>query len=123
MTDKRAAAASQGKVGAMELRDFLFEVTEWSTVEPSSPAAGVTARAWQQGSMRVRLLDYAPGFVSDHFCEKGHLAFCLSGAVELELRDGRTLTVRAGQSFQAPDGAAEAHRARSPEGARLFIVD
>jgi hypothetical protein len=39
-----------------------------------------------------------------------------------ELRDGRSVTLSAGDTYVVADGDG-AHRSVSPEGARLFIVD
>ena len=39
-----------------------------------------------------------------------------------ELRDGRSVTLTDGQSYQVGDGA-EAHRSKTAGGAKLFIVD
>jgi uncharacterized cupin superfamily protein len=48
----------------------------------------------------------------------------VEGELITELRDGRTFVLRPGMSYTTPDSeGAEAHRSRSPRGARLFIVD
>ncbi len=44
------------------------------------------------------------------------------GEIITELRDGGTVTLPARHSYQVASGA-EAHRSKSPTGARLFIVD
>uniref|UniRef100_Q01TJ4 Cupin 2, conserved barrel domain protein n=1 Tax=Solibacter usitatus (strain Ellin6076) TaxID=234267 RepID=Q01TJ4_SOLUE len=59
---------------------------------------------------------------ADHWCEKGHVLFCLEGELHTKLMDGRVATLRPGMSYQVGDGM-EAHRSYSPTGAKLFIVD
>ena len=113
----------------MNMSGIPFGVTDWSAVAPTEHA-GITGKAiWRtrefgeaRGSLRVRLVEYAPGYAADHWCEKGHILLCLSGEIETELRDGRRFRLRPGVSYQVADGA-EAHRSYSPTGATLFIVD
>lgn len=68
------------------------------------------------------MVEYTAGYVSDHWCSKGHVLLCLEGEMETELEDGRKFTLKAGMSYQVA-GNAEPHRSRSVGGAKLFIVD
>jgi hypothetical protein len=74
------------------------------------------------GGIRVRMVDYTPGYLADHWCGKGHILLCLEGELHTELDDGRTFLLKAGMSYQVAD-QAEAHRSSTTTGARLFIVD
>ena len=29
--------------------------------------------------LRVRLVEYSPGYVANHWCQKGHILFCVDG--------------------------------------------
>ena len=102
-----------------------FTVTDWATVEPTEHA-GETGVAWwrtrQFGPIRVRMVEYTPGYLADHWCEKGHVLLCLEGELHTELKDGRTFTLTPGMSYQVGD-EAEAHRSATRTGAKLFIVD
>ena len=84
----------------------------------------VAAVAFMRGEadMRVRMVDYSPGYLADHWCQKGHFLLVTAGELVTELADGRVFTLTAGMSYQVADGA-EAHRSRSVGGATLFIVD
>ncbi len=62
------------------------------------------------------------GYVSDHWCTKGHVLLCLEGEPVTELEDGRVFTLTPGISYQVADNA-EPHRSTAPKGAKLFIVD
>ena len=109
----------------MQIRDIPFGVTDWQSVPPTRHAGDVGEALWrtrQFGDLRVRLVEYSPGYVADHWCEKGHILFCLEGELQTDLKDGRSYTLRPGMSYQVADGA-EPHRSRAPAGARLFIVD
>jgi hypothetical protein len=109
----------------MKIDDIPFEVTDWSQVEPVAHAGTTGQATWrtrQCGAVRVRMVDYSPGYLADHWCEKGHILLCLDGRMDTELSDGRVVTLTAGMSYQVADGASS-HRTRSEGGAKLFIVD
>jgi len=68
------------------------------------------------------MVEYSPGYVANHWCEKGHILLCIEGELHTELKDGRTFTLLPGTSYQVADGA-DAHRSSTNAGAKLFIVD
>ena len=109
----------------MHLSNIPFCTTDWSQVERTEHP-GETGTAWWRtrefGGIRVRMVEYTPGYVADHWCSKGHVLLCLEGELHTELADGRAFTLRPGMSYQVADGA-EAHRSRTEVGALLFIVD
>jgi quercetin dioxygenase-like cupin family protein len=70
----------------------------------------------------VRVVEYSPGYIADHWCSKGHILFCLVGELHTELKDGSTFILKPGMSYQVADNA-EAHRSSTNTGAKLFIVD
>jgi quercetin dioxygenase-like cupin family protein len=109
----------------MKMTDIPFGTTEWSTVAPTQHSAEAGTAHWRTrnfGEIRVREVQYSPGYRADHWCRKGHILLCLEGELVTELEDGRTYVLRPGMSYQVADGA-EAHRSRTDVGARLFIVD
>ncbi|OLV19082.1 DHCW motif cupin fold protein [Deinococcus marmoris] len=109
----------------MQMQDIPFGVTDWSAV-PVTEHPGVTGVAhWRTqnfGGIRVRMVEYSPGYLADHWCSKGHILLVLDGQLDTELEDGRTFTLLPGQSYQVADHA-EAHRSSTASGAKLFIVD
>jgi quercetin dioxygenase-like cupin family protein len=109
----------------MRLHGIPFEAVDWSTIPPSEHPGviGVAhGRTRQFGEVRVRMVEYSPGYVADHWCEKGHIVLCLEGEIHTELENGRIVVLKPGMSYQVADGE-EPHRTRTPNGARLFIVD
>jgi quercetin dioxygenase-like cupin family protein len=111
------------------MSDIPFGTIDWSSVEPESHSAAAGEAIWRtrfvgpsDNAIRVRMVEYSPGYVSDHWCSKGHILLCLEGELETTLDDGRVFTLRPGMSYQVAD-QAEAHRSRAPKGAKLFIVD
>ena len=109
----------------MQITDLPFGVTNWAEV-PGEKHVGTTGTAlWrtrQFGPVRVRMVVYSPGYVADHWCQKGHFLLVVAGELGTELADGRQFVLRSGTSYQVADGA-EAHRSHTAAGATLFIVD
>ena len=109
----------------MHPSNIPFSTTISSEIAPTSrPGETGTAtwRAQQLDDVRVRMVEYSPGYRADHWCEKGHILLCLAGELETELKDGRRVTLTPGTSYQVADNTM-AHRSLSERGATLFIVD
>lgn len=109
----------------MQISDIPFGMTDWSSIEPSEHKGENGTAYWRTqnfGTIRVRMVEYTPGYLADHWCAKGHILLCLGGELHTELEDGRTFTLMPGMSYQVAD-KAEAHRSFTATGAKLFIVD
>lgn len=109
----------------MQMSGISFGTTDWSAIPPTEHPGESGKAFWrtcQFGTIRVRMVDYTPGYLADHWCSKGHILLCLEGELHTELDDGRTFVLRPGMSYQVADNA-EAHRSSTPCGAKLFIVD
>jgi quercetin dioxygenase-like cupin family protein len=109
----------------MQMHEIPFGTTDWSNVERTEHSALEGKAFWRTrkfGDVRVRMVEYTPGYVSDHWCKKGHILLCLEGELHTELDNGSVHVLLPGMSYQVADGA-EAHRSTSPSGAKLFIVD
>lgn len=102
-----------------------MSITEWATVASTRHPGDTGFALWQTqnfGDIRVRMVEYSPGYKADHWCAKGHVILCLSGALEIELGDGKRLSLKPGQSYHVGDGDPP-HRSSTAVGAKLFIVD
>jgi len=109
----------------MLIEDIPFGTTDWSTIEPVAHRGETGTAYWRTrhlGAIRVRLLEYTPGYRADHWCTKGHVLLCLEGELTTELADGRTFVLKPGMSYQVADNA-EPHRSETAVGAKLFVVD
>lgn len=109
----------------MKISDIAFGTTDWSAIDPVHYPGERGHALWrtrQFGAIRVRMVDYSPGYLADHWCSKGHILLCLEGELHTELADGRRFVLTPGVSYQVADGA-EPHRSFTETGARLFIVD
>lgn len=99
--------------------------TDWSKVDRTEHQGESGLAYWrtqQFGNIRVRMVEYTPGYRADHWCVKGHILLCTEGELHTELEDGRTFTLVSGMSYQVAD-RAEPHRSYTDVGATLFIVD
>jgi quercetin dioxygenase-like cupin family protein len=109
----------------MHIAGVPFQTIDWARVEPTrhpGETGDATWRTREVGNVRVRLVEYSAGYLADHWCERGHVIHLLAGELVTELRDGRTFTLHAGESYVVADGDG-AHRSRTSTGATLFIVD
>lgn len=110
----------------MKLPQSAFETVDWDR-EPATEHPGITGFAtWRTrmvGDMRIRMVDYSPGYLADHWCGRGHVLFVVDGAFDSELEDGRVFRLTAGMSYHVSDGGDAPHRSSTATGARLFIVD
>ena len=109
----------------MQMSGIPFGTTDWSNVERTEHTGETGIAYWRTqnfGSIRVRMVEYTPGYLADHWCVKGHILFCTEGELHTDLKDGRKFVLTAGMTYQVADNA-EAHRSSTATGARLFIVD
>ncbi len=109
----------------MHIPPFPFAITDWNQVETTEHKGERGAATWrtrQFGDIRVRTVEYTPGYLADHWCVKGHVVLCIDGELTTELKDGRIITLTRGMSYCVADNA-EPHRSSTYTGATLFIVD
>jgi hypothetical protein len=109
----------------MKMTGIAFGTTDWAALERSEHKGETGVAHWrtrQFGDIRVRLVEYSPGYRADHWCVKGHILLCIEGELRTELADGRSFVLRPGTSYQVADNA-EPHRSSTATGAKLFIVD
>ncbi len=110
----------------MKIPPNPFTVTTWAE-QPATRYPGETGFAlWRTvtlGDIRVRFVEYSPGYLADHWCDRGHILYVLDGELQTELKDGRTFTLTPGMSYQVSDFGDAAHRSSTSTGARLFVVD
>ena len=110
----------------MKIPDLPFTVTDWGAVPPTEHPGETGHATWRTlmvGDIRIRQVRYSPGYLADHWCDRGHILYVLEGELETELKNGRRFTLKPGTSFQVSDFGDAAHRSSTRDGATLFIVD
>ena len=115
----------------MKIAPFPFQTLNWSSI-PKEEHKGETGVAYWQvqtvNDIRVRIVEYSPGYKADHWCSKGHIILCIEGEMDTELsagsggEDGRIMKLTKGMCYFVGDNN-EAHRTSTITGCKLFIVD
>ena len=107
------------------LKNIPFTLTNWDHV-PSEQHKGETGVAYwktlQFDGLRIRLVEYSKNYLADHWCQKGHVIYCVEGEMDTELGDGTIVKLNRGMSYQVSDELSS-HRTSSKDGVKLFIVD
>jgi quercetin dioxygenase-like cupin family protein len=109
----------------MEIKAFPFQTLDWTGIEAEEHAGTTGMAYWKifnMGDIRIRMVKYSPNYIDDHWCNKGHIIYCISGEMITALDDGREFVLSAGMTYHVGDNS-DAHRSRSVTGCTLFIVD
>lgn len=110
----------------MKLPAMPFTALDWMAM-PADQIAGergsALERRFEQDGLRVRVVDYGPGYVADHWCDRGHVLYLISGDMTVVLKDGRESRLTPGRGFCVSDFGDSAHMVLSENGCRAFIVD
>ena len=109
----------------MKITDTPFCTIDWNKVTPTEHPGETGMAYWRTleiGNIRVRMVEYSPGYLADHWCNRGHVLLVMEGELTTELKDGRVFILTPGMSYQVADDNAP-HRSHTASGAKLFIVD
>ena len=108
---------------SMNIQSFPFQTFNWSSI-PKEEHKGETGIAYWQTQMlndiRVRLVEYSPGYKADHWCKKGHILYCFEGEMDTELEDGRIMKLTKGMCYFVGDNN-EAHRSSTKTAANFLL--
>ncbi|MEH6355221.1 MAG: DHCW motif cupin fold protein [Marinobacter sp.] len=75
----------------MNITNLPFGFTDWSGVEKIEHFGEQGVACWRTrhfGDIRVRMVEYSPGYLADHWFAKGHILLCLEGELNTEQDDG-----------------------------------
>jgi hypothetical protein len=107
------------------MSNIPFQKIDWTTIEKVEYKGELGAAFWQTiqfTGLRVRLVEYTSGYFADHWCQKGHIVFCLAGEFISELSTGEKIALREGESYVVSDELSS-HRSISENGVKLLIID
>ena len=107
------------------MTNIPFQTVDWSQIEQSEHRGETGKAIWQTlqfDGLRVRIVEYSPGYMADHWCKKGHIVHCLEGEFVSELKNGATFLLKRGMTYIVSDNLSE-HRSVSRTGVRLLIID
>ena len=102
-----------------------YRAIDWDLI-PGTEHKGETGtsfwRTIELPGLRIRVVEYSPGYLADHWCRKGHIVHCLEGEFVNEQESGERTVIRKGMTYVVSDGASS-HRSCTERGATLLIVD
>jgi hypothetical protein len=102
-----------------------FQIIDWTKI-PTTEHKGESGNSYWQvlefSGLRIRMIEYSPGYLADHWCSKGHIVHCIEGEFTSELDNGELFILKPGISYVVTDDASS-HRSFTTEGAKLLIVD
>ena len=110
----------------MQIISKQYSVIDWDVVpiEKHSGETGfVWSRTFEEGNIRIVLVEYSPGFRADHWCCRGHVLHLLDGEVNIELKDGSVIRLIKGMSCCISDNNATAHKPFTVTGSLLLVID
>lgn len=109
----------------MNNKNIPFQTIDWSNI-PKTEHKGESGTAYWQTlqfeGLRVRVVTYSANYVADHWCEKGHIVYCLEGEVVNEQKDGESSILKPGMSYIVSDELS-LHRSVTKDGVKLLIID
>ena len=102
-----------------------FQTINWSAIERNKHP-GETGLAFLQTvelpDLRLRIVEYSPGYLADHWCKKGHIVHCLEGEFVSEMETGERFVLKKGMTYVVSDDLSS-HRSVTNSGVKLLIID
>jgi quercetin dioxygenase-like cupin family protein len=102
-----------------------FQITDWDkvpgVVHPGEKGTAIW-KTLQYDGLRIRMVEYTPGYLADHWCTKGHIIYCIDGEMVSHLADGTQQTLKTGMTYQVTDDASS-HKSETEKGVKLLIID
>ena len=110
----------------MQITDVSNTSINWDDI-PITRNSGETGNTYQRtvelGNVRLRIVEYSPGYKADHWCCRGHVIYVLEGEMAEELKDGSMIILKKGMTWCVSDNSKNPHRSFTKNGALVFIAD
>jgi quercetin dioxygenase-like cupin family protein len=107
------------------MSNIPFQAIDWTSIEKVEYQGEIGVAFWQTiqfAGLRIRLVEYSPRYLADHWCQKGHVVHCLEGEFISELSTGEKITLKKGETYVVSDNLSS-HRSVSENGVKLLIID
>jgi hypothetical protein len=107
------------------MSNISFQTIDWNAIAKIEPKGETGTSFWQTlqyPCLRIRVVEYSAGYLADHWCQKGHILYCLEGNFISELESGESFTLNAGMMYVVSDNLSS-HRSVSKYGVKLLIID
>jgi hypothetical protein len=102
-----------------------FQTIDWNSIDKVAYKGETGVAYWQTiqlDQLRIRIVEYSADYLANHWCEKGHIVYCLEGEFGSELKTGELIKLSKGMSYIVSDGMSN-HRSISEKGVKLLIID
>lgn len=109
----------------MNSQNIPFQTIQWEAISKEKHKGEQGTSSWQVvqfSGLRIRMVEYSPGYIADHWCKKGHIVHCLEGEFVSELLDGRSFVLTKGMTYVVTDELSS-HRSTTINGVKLMIID
>jgi len=107
------------------MTNIEFQTIDWAEIEKVEHK-GERGVAWWQTvqfpGLRIRVVEYSKGYIADHWCEKGHVVYCLKGSFTSRLKTGENFSLSKGMSYVVSDNLSS-HLSTTENGVKLLIID
>lgn len=109
----------------MDIDNLKTQKINWNNL-PEQELIGESGKSVYKeiisGNFHIRLAEYSANYSSDHWCDKGHIIHCISGAFVMLLKNGNDIIINAGESIIL--GGSNPHKASTGDvPAVMFIID
>jgi len=105
--------------------EIPFSSIDWSEIPKEFHQGEEGTATWQTiqfSGLRLRIVEYSPGYIADHWCQKGHIVHCLEGEVTNSLEGEAGSSLTKGMSYIVSDDMSS-HRSITKKGVKLLIID
>jgi len=109
----------------MNNKNIPFQTIDWSLLDKTEHKGEKGTSFWQTlqfDGLRIRIVEYSPGYLADHWCTKGHIVHCLEGEVISELQNKKVNILEKGMTYVVSDELSS-HRSKTTAGCKLLIID
>jgi len=109
----------------MNTQNIAFQTIDWNLIPKEEHKGENGTSFWQvmqYEGLRIRIVEYSPGYLADHWCKKGHIVHCLEGEVISELQNSDVNILEKGMTYVVSDELSS-HRSKTINGAKLLIID
>ena len=102
-----------------------FQVVDWTAIDRTEHPGQTGSAFWktlQLPGLRIRMVTYSPGYLADHWCQKGHIVHCLEGELITEQENGERYILKQGMTYVVSDNLSS-HRSVAEREVKLLIID
>ena len=107
------------------MKKISFQTINWNNL-PGTESCGISGTSYSQSKefpgLKIRIVEYSAGYLADHWCQKGHIVYCLKGEVINEQEDGEQFNLKEGMGYVVTDNMSS-HRSRTEKKVKLLIID